>query len=1085
MSDEERAQFVTNKNLCRNCLLTSDHYARDCALKPSCGRKISEVIFCSGKHHALLHKFGGNTGLNSNRTNYSNRGNGHANRSRRNFNNNTQRAQKVYDRNQTDVVDNSTNKIANVTQNVPKSGTEAQNSSTANLNTITTNPRFTYNVTAPIQSQNITMGSDKTIKVFKHRFFGPNGETIGYSVGDSGSEVTIMREDLREQLGIEGKPVSLNLQWTDSQIRVIPAREVSLQVKGMNKSDELITLNPCYAIDADYFSLPARSLDVEALKKHFPYLKEARFDSYFKATPILLIGSLHASCIEAIAPVLHGGENKPVGIKTRLGWSIYGGSIESLSANDSSCLEVTAYKSEENSQSDSNPDENLNKLLTYYSSFESLGIRSKPAYITDNERKAVELITNELRILPNGTVEIPLIWDILENKIIDKEGFARLATEEELNKEWPIVWYLPMSLVANINKIPIKYRNVYDASFDLLRPVFAMRMNKIVVTCDVKSMFHCIAICERDQQCQRILWRSDINQPMKTYIMKVMLFGPKSSPFSSQFVKNKTAEKWENIYPDAARLLKNLTYMDDSLTSEGSIEDAIRVSQQAIEILQSINWDLIGFQSNSVELLRALPNTHVKQQLIPLLSDELESMTTKVLGCSWDPKSDSFVYQFDRGIFVKIVTECNHRPTKRDQCSTVARLFDILGLVVPYTIRGRILLQRSWRKGIEWDEQISEEDADDWITWLKDIEKIGKLKIPRQYCLLNKLEDCENLELHVFCDAGKEAFAAVGYFVVTTNGKRHTNIVLAKAKVTPVKLGSKLEISEMPRLESLSCLIAARLCHTIVSLHSKLLMDIYLWSDSEIVLRWIKKRNHRLPKYAHSIIDEILELTTREQWNYVPSKANPADFATKFQQIDFCDNNNTWFKGPTFLTLAREFWPEQKNFSDDDKSTEFVITNINLMPQQFMSTVKLPPTDCPLASHDFIYRFSNSIKHNWTFQILTADDLERAELFIIRKMQHDILSCDIKLLKKGLPVKNKNLAQLNVFLDDQDIIRINSRVVLDPAIYPQRFSPVAPREHPLSTIFLFHIHEKFNHVCLELKSLMLERNIGCHECESS
>ncbi|KAG5666222.1 hypothetical protein PVAND_017642 [Polypedilum vanderplanki] len=173
-----------------------------------------------------------------------------------------------------------------------------------------------------------------------------------------------------------------------------------------------------------------------------------------------------------------------------------------------------------------------------------------------------------------------------------------------------------------------------------------------------------------------------------------------------------------------------------------------------------------------------------------------------------------------------------------------------------------------------------------------------------------------------------------------------------------------------------------------------------------------------------------------------------------------------------------------------------------------MSTVKLPPTDCPLASHDFIHRFSNSIKHNWSklirataralkfyynaiiplaksllkndksawlkvkneneaFQILTADDLERAELFIIRKMQHDILSCDIKLLKKGLPVKNKNLAQLNVFLDDQDIIRINSRVVLDPAIYPQRFSPVAPREHPLSTIFLFHIHEKFNHVCLE------------------
>ncbi|KAG5678622.1 hypothetical protein PVAND_008279 [Polypedilum vanderplanki] len=1182
MTDQERSQLIANKGLCRNCLLSTEHQAKYCTVKPHCGRKISEANFCKGKHHAILHNVGGNFGPNGNRSTFNGRGNSRGNYGRRNNgNNNSRRAHNTYEQsknnNTAKDAGNSSQTTSQVTQQTTAPLVQSQSVATANLIS-SSSPCYKYAVTAPRQSQCISSSSDRTIKVFKNKFFGPYGETIGYSVGDSGSEITIMRDDLREQLGIKGKMTSLNLQWTDSQVRSIPAIEVVLKVQGLNKGDEIITLNNCYAIGAEYFALPARSLDVEALKARFPYLKAARFDSYYDAVPILLIGSLHASCIEAIAPALQSGENKPVGIRTRLGWSIYGGSFDSLSETNSNSVEVAAITecTTGNNETEAVSNKELNKLLAYYSSIESLGIKLKSAHITDSERRATELIEQEMRILPNGTIEVPLIWDVLENKITNKDGkvivkriwpklpnnysmaymrqlgvekklakqpeqrkaynenflnlikedYVRLATEKDLKKEWSNIWHLPMSLVANANKIPIKYRNVYDASakfqgislndrllmgpnwlVDILRPIFHMRMNKIAFTCDVKSMFHRIAICERDQQCQRILWRQDDSQQMQTYIMQVMLFGPKSSPFSSQFVKNKTAEKWERIYPDAAYLLKQLTYMDDSLSSEGSVEDAIRVASQAIEILKSINWDLIGFQSNSLELLRALPDNHVKQELIPLLSDESEITTTKVLGCSWDPKSDCFVYQFDKSVFVKLVTECNHRPTKRDQCSTVAKLFDVLGLVAPFTIRGRILLQRSWRKQLDWDEKISEEDAEDWFNWIKLTEQIIKLKIPRQYCNINRLSECDNIELHVFADAGKEAFAAVSYFVLTINGVRYSNIVLAKAKVTPVKLGSELEISEMPRLECLSCLIAARLYNTIVNLHPKMSLETYLWSDSEIVLRWIKKKNHRLPKYAHSAIDEILEHSNRQQWRYVPSKENPADLATKIQQIDFSDPNSRWFKGPPFLLLTSEFWPEQKHFSDKlESEIENLVSSINIAPVQFSSNVKLPPINCAISSHFFINRFSNSIKGKWTklvrataralkfyteaivplaisvckkkeinwkvikqtnesFQSLSADDLEKAELFIIRKMQHDVLSKDINLLQKNLPAASRDLVQLNVFIDDQSIIRINSRVALDPLIYPQRFSPVVPREHPLVKIMLFHIHEKFNHAC--------------------
>lgn len=48
-------------------------------------------------------------------------------------------------------------------------------------------------------------------------------------------------------------------------------------------------------------------------------------DSYEDVAPIVLIGSPHASVIENAGKLLEGGEGKPVGIFTKLGWSIYGG----------------------------------------------------------------------------------------------------------------------------------------------------------------------------------------------------------------------------------------------------------------------------------------------------------------------------------------------------------------------------------------------------------------------------------------------------------------------------------------------------------------------------------------------------------------------------------------------------------------------------------------------------------------------------------------------------------------------------------------------------------------------------------------
>jgi hypothetical protein len=76
---------------------------------------------------------------------------------------------------------------------------------------------------------------------------------------------------------------------------------------------------------------------------------------------------------------------------------------------------------------------------------------------------------------------------------------------------------------------------------------------------------------------------------MQVFIQQVMLFGPKSSPFGSQIVKNKTADNWMQKYLNATQALKYFTYVDDLLTSEPTEEQTVATTKQNIEILKSIN----------------------------------------------------------------------------------------------------------------------------------------------------------------------------------------------------------------------------------------------------------------------------------------------------------------------------------------------------------------------------------------------------------------------------------------------------------------------------------------------------------------
>ena len=59
----------------------------------------------------------------------------------------------------------------------------------------------------------------------------------------------------------------------------------------------------------------------------------------------------------------------------------------------------------------------------------------------------------------------------------------------------------------------------------------------------------------------------------------------------------------------------------------------------------------------------------------------------------------------------------------------------------------------------------------------------------------------------------------------------------------------------------------------------------FFWIDSQVVLGNIKNSTKKFHMFVANRIQTIQEVTKTDQWNYVSSKNNPADVASRGQSI--------------------------------------------------------------------------------------------------------------------------------------------------------------------------------------------------------
>ena len=121
------------------------------------------------------------------------------------------------------------------------------------------------------------------------------------------------------------------------------------------------------------------------------------------------------------------------------------------------------------------------------------------------------------------------------------------------------------------------------------------------------------------------------------------------------------------------------------------------------------------------------------------------------------------------------------------------------------------------------------------------------------------------------------------------------HLLTAKSRVVPVKTIS------LPRLELCGTVLAAEMSESIIFKLEISSHNVFFWTDSTIVLAWMRKpRCSWSTLFAHRV-SPIVALAAKFDWFHVYTHSNPADLVTRGLLPSDIISNYLWWDGPDWL----------------------------------------------------------------------------------------------------------------------------------------------------------------------------------------
>ncbi|XP_064470382.1 uncharacterized protein LOC135385136 [Ornithodoros turicata] len=589
-------------------------------------------------------------------------------------------------------------------------------------------------------------------------------------------------------------------------------------------------------------------------------------------------------------------------------------------------------------------------------------------------------------------------------------------------------YYMPHHAVIRRERETTKVRIVFDASSsapgflslnqvlhagpnlnsDILSLLLRFRMHRIGMVADIEKAFLQIALHKQDTDALRFLWYTSTpiaGQPLpsiETWRMTRVPFGARSSPFLLSATIQQHLQQVEKDYLQTATLLEQSFYVDDLVVSVSTSGNARTLHEETLSIFEAAGMKIKKWVTNDEALLREMFKKGNST------TETTQNQTKKALGVIWDLQHD----QLRCSVASVLDSMTEKESVKRHVLQTISRIYDPFGLLGPFTISGKIMLQKIWEAGLQWNDQLPSDIDAEWREWCKGVVELQHISVPREIASNSFVDRLR--KLHIFADASPRAYGAVVYLEhLSDDGSRGMAFLLSKSRVSPLKRQT------LPRLELTAALLAARL-YRFVSTALQTEFDYVCWTDSLITLHWIKGSASRWKTYVANRVRQIHELTSPERWRHCPGEENPADFLTrgiKGHELRDCE---VWWKGPRWLSQP-DLWPHTA-FPDHTEGDEECLdaqvalvscTTHLLSPERFSSANRL------LRVTAWILRYVHNSKRSNVKKTgpLSTEEMASSELYWIKATQTKLLT-----------ERSSHLENFRHYQDNDGLLRLEGRL---------------------------------------------------------
>ncbi|KRX69980.1 hypothetical protein T06_14245 [Trichinella sp. T6] len=284
---------------------------------------------------------------------------------------------------------------------------------------------------------------------------------------------------------------------------------------------------------------------------------------------------------------------------------------------------------------------------------------------------------------------------------------------------------------------------------DLVGILLRFRQCKIGINADITKMFLQIELHPEYQDVTRFVWRKQGEEMPRIYWFCRLPFGLCCSPILAMSAFQDLAVNHRTKYPETAT-----------------------------EVLRNMYFELSKWSCNCSDVLSSTPQT------------EVTTNCSKALGMNWEHSTDTFQFP------VPSESEIASGNTKRSLLSVVFEIFEILGCLSPFVVRVKILLQRLWQQGIDWDETLPPPEESMWQNYRSEVMSLSRISVPR---CITPGKPRRKFELHAFCDAPDSAYGSVVFLMtVCIDGEISSRIVMSKSRVAHLQINLRSRQAQKP-----------------------------------------------------------------------------------------------------------------------------------------------------------------------------------------------------------------------------------------------------------------------------------------------